>query len=95
MRYPEEIVAPLCSGLVAFDRTLYGYLHPEALALAPESRASSPVRVARDPTTLQSTTVAGLYPVGEGAGYAGGIMSSALDGLEAARAIIERHAPPK
>ena len=59
----------------------------------PEARGSSPVRFPRDPQTLESTGVAGLYPIGEGAGYAGGIVSAALDGLRAARAIIVRYAP--
>jgi hypothetical protein len=65
------------------------------MALAPESRASSPIRIVRDPTTSESQSLAGLYPVGEGAGYAGGIMSSALDGMNAARKIIEKFAPTK
>jgi hypothetical protein len=59
----------------------------------PEARGSSPVRFPRDPETLESTAVAGLYPVGEGAGYAGGIVSAALDGLRAAKAIIRRYRP--
>jgi uncharacterized protein len=53
-----------------------------------ESRTSSPIRVPRDPASLQSPQLAGLYPAGEGAGYAGGIVSAALDGIRIARAIV-------
>ncbi len=90
---PEIIASPLRAALVSFDDSLPGYLHPEAAALAPESRASSPVRIVRNPKTLESLSAEGLYPVGEGAGYAGGIMSSALDGLNAAKKIIEKYRP--
>lgn len=91
---PPVVADPLRQALEQFDRRIKGYLHPDAVALAPESRASSPIRMLRDPETLQAPTIAGVYPVGEGAGYAGGIMSSALDGLNAAGRIIERFAPP-
>jgi uncharacterized FAD-dependent dehydrogenase len=90
---PREITHPLRASLVNFENNFSGYLHPDAVALAPESRASSPVRIIRSSQSLQANGLAGLYPVGEGAGYAGGIMSSALDGLNAARKIIERYAP--
>jgi hypothetical protein len=92
---PREITDPLRSAIKRFDRTLDGFLHPEALALGPESRASSPVRIVRHPDTMEAPGIKGLLPVGEGAGYAGGIMSCALDGLNAASKIIERFAPPK
>jgi uncharacterized FAD-dependent dehydrogenase len=59
----------------------------------PEARGSSPVRILRDPVTRQSP-VAGLFPVGEGAGYAGGIVSAAVDGLKTAKAVIARFARP-
>jgi uncharacterized FAD-dependent dehydrogenase len=77
-----------------FDRSLPGYLHPEAVALAPESRASSPIRIVRDRETGQAEDIDGLYPAGEGSGYAGGIVSSAIDGLTQARRIVERFARP-
>jgi uncharacterized FAD-dependent dehydrogenase len=64
-----------------------------ATLVGPESRGSSPVRFLRDTATLESPGIAGLYPIGEGAGYAGGIVSAALDGLRAAKAIIARYAP--
>jgi len=92
---PAFVAGPLRAALDKFDRDLPGFLHPEALAMAPESRASSPVRMVRDPVTRESVGVPGLYPAGEGAGYAGGIMSSALDGLNVAKRIIESSAPPR
>ena len=64
---------------------MHGYFTNEALLLACESRTSSPMRIPRDPATLQH--LPGLYPCGEGAGYAGGIVSSALDGIAVANAI--------
>ncbi len=92
---PPFVSRPLRSALEQFDRRIPGYLHPGAAALAPESRASSPVRILRHPGTLETPTISGIFPAGEGAGYAGGIMSSALDGLNAARRIIEKYAPSR
>ncbi len=77
----------LRDALAVFDRQMRGYVSDEAVLIGVESRTSSPVRVPRDPTTLASPTVAALYPCGEGAGYAGGIVSAALDGMRVARAI--------
>jgi uncharacterized protein len=77
----------LRGALVAFDRKLRGYRTEEAVLIGVESRTSSPVRVPRDPETLQAPGFDGLYPTGEGAGYAGGIVSAALDGQRVARAI--------
>ncbi|HVV88828.1 MAG TPA: hypothetical protein VHE35_37555, partial [Kofleriaceae bacterium] len=74
-------------GLRAFAGTLRGYVSDEALLVGVETRTSSPVRVPRDPASLVSPTLAGLYPSGEGAGYAGGIVSAAMDGVRIARAI--------
>jgi uncharacterized FAD-dependent dehydrogenase len=84
------IAARLRDALVAFDRQLRGYLCDDAVLVGVESRTSSPVRVIRDPATLASPQLAGLYPCGEGAGYAGGIVSAALDGVRVARAIVAR-----
>jgi uncharacterized FAD-dependent dehydrogenase len=80
----------LREALRGFDRQMRGYLTDEAVLVGVESRTSSPVRVPRDPATLASPDLAGLYPSGEGAGYAGGIVSAALDGLRVARAISAR-----
>lgn len=77
----------LRGALGAFDRKLRGYGTEEAVLIGVESRTSSPVRVPRDPETLEAPGFSGLYPCGEGAGYAGGIVSAALDGQRVARAI--------
>ena len=69
------------------NKKMHGYYTNEALLLGVESRTSSPVRIPRDPETLEHVQVAGLYPCGEGAGYAGGIVSSALDGINCAARI--------
>jgi uncharacterized FAD-dependent dehydrogenase len=83
---PPLVVAGMKAALVAFDRKLPGFAGEDAVLIAPETRTTSPVRFLRD-DRQESTTVRGLFPIGEGAGYAGGIVSSALDGLRAARAI--------
>lgn len=77
------------TALKAFDRRMQGYLTEEAVLIGVESRTSSPVRVPRDPESLQSPDVRGLYPCGEGAGYAGGIVSAAVDGMRVARKIAQ------
>lgn len=82
-----ELADRLRGGLVAFDRKLRGYRTEEAVLIGVESRTSSPVRVPRDPESLEAPGFSGLYPCGEGAGYAGGIVSAALDGQRVARAI--------
>lgn len=82
-----DLAARLRKGLGAFDKKLRGYRTEEAVLIGVESRTSSPVRVPRDPQTLEAPGFAGLYPTGEGAGYAGGIVSAALDGQRVARAI--------
>ena len=66
------------------NRKMKGYYTNDALLLGVESRTSSPVRIPRDPETLEYVSLPGLYPCGEGAGYAGGIVSSALDGINCA-----------
>lgn len=81
---PESVSFRLKKALQVFDRKFKGYIHPESVLLAPESRTSSPVRVPRDPVTLEHPELKGLYPCGEGAGYAGGIVSAALDGIKCA-----------
>jgi uncharacterized FAD-dependent dehydrogenase len=64
--------------------------HPEAIVVGPESRSSCQVRMVRNRLTLESANVLGLYPMGEGAGHAGGIMSAAIDGMRCAEALIRR-----
>jgi len=84
------LAARLREALPVFDRQMRGYLTEEAVLVGVESRTSSPVRVPRDAQSLESPDIAGLYPCGEGAGYAGGIVSAALDGMRVARAITAR-----
>jgi uncharacterized FAD-dependent dehydrogenase len=83
------LAARLREAITAFDRQMRGYLTAEAVLVGVESRTSSPVRVPRDPERLVSPDLLGLYPCGEGAGYAGGIVSAALDGMRIARAVVE------
>lgn len=90
---PELVARAMHQALPILDRRWQGRFLAEATLVGPESRGSSPVRFPRCAETYESTGVAGLYPIGEGAGYAGGIVSAALDGLRAARAIINRFAP--
>jgi hypothetical protein len=87
---PEAVVTVMRRSLVHFGRRVRGYDGPDGVLIGVETRTTSPVRVVRDPETYQSPTVQGLYPIGEGAGYAGGIMSSASDGLRAAERAAAR-----
>lgn len=90
---PARIIQAIERALPTLDRRWRGLFLRHATLVGPEARGSAPVRFGRDPQTYESTGVAGLYPVGEGAGYAGGIVSAALDGLRAAKAIIRRYTP--
>ena len=72
--------------LPRLDRKLAGFAAPDAVLTAPETRSSSPVRIVRDDS--RQSALRGLYPTGEGAGYAGGIMSAAIDGILTAEAIL-------
>ena len=83
---PEKISRCIAQALPRLDRNLRGFSSPDAVMTAPETRSSSPVRILRDDT--RQSSVRGLYPCGEGAGYAGGIMSAALDGIQTAEAIL-------
>jgi uncharacterized FAD-dependent dehydrogenase len=85
---PEPVWRGMIAAIQRFDRELPGFAGPEAVLIAPETRTTSPVRFERD-ARGEATTVKGLYPCGEGAGYGGGIVSCALDGLRAARAAVE------
>jgi hypothetical protein len=84
---PPFICRRLQAGFRAFDRSMRGFLTNEAVVVGVESRTSSPVRIPRDPLTLQHGSVPGLFPCGEGAGYAGGIVSCAVDGERVAEAV--------
>ena len=84
---PPVITDTIAGALPGFDRKLRGFAAPDAILTGPETRSSSPVRMVRT-DTYQSPAMAGLYPCGEGAGWAGGIMSAAIDGLKCAEALI-------
>ena len=88
---PETVVASLRAAILDFDLWMPGFYYPSAAVTGPETRSTSPVTVLRG-DNLQATGVSGLYPVGEGAGYSGGIISSARDGVVAAeRILLEAH----
>jgi len=85
---PDFISEPLARGVAAFDHKMHGYVTKEANLFGSETRTSSPLRIVRG-KDMQCAGFRGFYPVGEGAGYAGGIVSAAVDGLKAAAAILE------
>ena len=82
--FPSNIIEYLKNGLYEFDKSMKGYLTNDAIVHAPETRTSSPIRIPRKKDTLEHVVIDGLYPCGEGAGYAGGIMSAAIDGQRCA-----------
>ncbi len=86
---PSYIIDSLRASLPLFDRKMHGFAYPDALLTGIETRSSSPVRILRDKAC--QSNIRGIYPAGEGAGYAGGIISSAIDGLVVAEAIIEKY----
>jgi uncharacterized FAD-dependent dehydrogenase len=90
---PPLIVEALRHGLPIMDHQWRGRFVPEATLVGPEARGSAPVRILREDATRETPGLEGLYPVGEGAGYAGGIVSAAVDGLRSAKAIITKYAP--
>ncbi len=85
---PEFVIESMREGIKMMDAKLHGFAHPEAIITAPETRSSSPVRILRG-DDLHSPSARGLYPCGEGAGFAGGIMSAAVDGMKCAEKILE------
>ncbi len=91
--FPPRVTEQLRLGLRAFGRRLPGFDAPDSFLTGPETRTSSPVRIARD-ESLQAPGARGLWPCGEGGGYAGGITSAAVDGLRVAEGIIGAYAPP-
>jgi hypothetical protein len=91
--FPPGMLERLRAALREFDHKLPGFASEHGQLVGVESRSSSPVRITRDPATLESPTVAGLYPCGEGAGYAGGIVSAALDGRRVASVLARSLAP--
>lgn len=87
---PQFMATRLREAISIFDKRMRGYLTNEAVVVGVESRTSTPVRIPRDRETLQHPEVAGLYPTGEGAGFAGGIISAALDGERIAEAVAQQ-----
>lgn len=88
---PKHIGFRLQEGFKAFDRKMHGFLTNDAMIAGVESRSSSPIRIPRNNDTLEHIQIAGLYPVGEGSGYAGGITSSAMDGENCAEKIAQKY----
>ena len=84
---PRRLADALAEAIPALEENLAGFAAPDGVLTAPETRSSSPVRIVRDET--RQSTLRGLYPTGEGAGYAGGIMSAAIDGILTAEAVLE------
>ena len=83
---PDFMASALRKGIASFDRKMRGYVTPDAIVVGVESRTSTPVRIPRHELTLMHPEIEGLFPAGEGAGYAGGIVSAALDGERVAEA---------
>lgn len=83
---PKKVIGTMCDALVQMDKKIRGFAMDEAVLTSPETRSSSPVRIIRD--EFYQTNVRGLYPCGEGAGYAGGIVSAAVDGVKCAEAVL-------
>ncbi|MCA9084211.1 MAG: FAD-dependent oxidoreductase [Planctomycetaceae bacterium] len=90
---PPPILKAIRDGLPVMDQKWKGKYIPDAVLVGPEMRGSSPIRIDRDRDTWQIPGLQGIYPTGEGAGYAGGIVTAAVDGLRAARKIVEQFAP--
>lgn len=86
---PKNIVNGITKALLVFDRKMKGYITEEAQLLAAETRTSSPIRIPRNSESLMHIEIEGLFPCGEGAGYAGGIVSSAIDGEKVAEAAVK------
>lgn len=86
--FPEALALDIEEGIYAFDQKIHGYAREDAILSGVESRTSSPVRIVRDEDSLQSN-ILGVYPCGEGAGYAGGITSAAMDGLKVSESVMK------
>lgn len=88
---PKQVSTRLQNGFKQFGKMSHGFLTNEAILIAVETRTSAPVRICRDKITLQSTGIDGLYPCGEGAGFAGGIVSAAIDGEKCAESVASKY----
>jgi hypothetical protein len=92
---PDSVRSAIAEALPQFERRIPGFAGDAGTLVGVEARASCPVRVMRDPARRVSISVDGVYPAGEGSGYSSGIMSSAVDGIGAAEAVIARFAPAR
>ena len=90
---PPVIAKAIRKGLPVMDRKWRGDFLKDAVLVGPELRGSSPVRIERNRHSRECPGFAGLYPVGEGAGYAGGIVTAAVDGLRSAKSVVAKFAP--
>ncbi|MCT4605005.1 MAG: hypothetical protein N4A64_02725 [Marinisporobacter sp.] len=90
---PDFVIEAMKEAIVQMDKKLKGFAMEDAVMVGVETRSSAPIRIERNPETMESVNVEGLYPAGEGAGYAGGIISAAVDGIKAAERIIEKYMP--
>ena len=90
---PDFLRDAIIEGMQTFETSIPGFANEDVLVSGVESRTSSPVRIERDEGYM--TRIAGIYPCGEGAGYAGGILSAAVDGMKVAEAVIRRYQPKK
>ncbi|MGN0298469.1 MAG: FAD-dependent protein [Lachnospiraceae bacterium] len=88
---PDELCSSIIEAMDNFGKIIQGFDRPDALFAGVESRTSSPVRMERDSENLESLSIKGLYPCGEGAGYAGGITSAAMDGIRVAEAVVKNN----
>lgn len=89
--YKKELTESIKKSIIAMDKKVKGFADNDAILTGVETRTSSPVRILRNPDNLNSVSISNLYPCGEGGGYAGGIVSSAIDGLKIAEKIIENY----
>jgi uncharacterized FAD-dependent dehydrogenase len=87
--FPKFVINRLRQAFKDFDKKMNGFLTNDAVVHAPESRTSSPISIPRNPETLQHIRITNLYPCAEGAGYAGGIVSAAIDGMKCVEKITE------
>lgn len=90
---PTRVARWLADGLLQMDRVWSGDFLREATVVGPEARGSCPIRLPRDTQSRESVGITGLYPIGEGAGYAGGIVSAGVDGLRSAKSVVSRYSP--
>ena len=88
---PQFVTETMKEALSGFDRKIKGFAMDDAVLTAVETRSSAPIRIVRDDETLESINTRNLYPCGEGAGYAGGIVTAAVDGIKCAEKIIGKY----